>query len=157
MPSRAVRDAESEEEYSGETRSTVIQQRVGQGFFRRAVLSSYGNKCCISRVSDQRFLVASHIVPWKDDASIRRHPGNGLCLSAIHDRAFDGHLFSLTDDYRVVLSEQLKATKDEFLKQVFWSIDGAPISLPDRFVPEVDFVARHRSRFEIANAGGVPP
>jgi len=34
-------------------------------------------------------LVASHIVPWRSDPGNRLNPKNGLCLSAIHDRAFD--------------------------------------------------------------------
>jgi predicted restriction endonuclease len=105
-------------------------------------------------VSDGRFLIASHIVAWKDDPSIRLHPGNGLCLSAIHDKAFDSHLFSLTDDYRVVLSESLKSTQDRFLREVFWPIDGSGISLPHKFVPEIEFVTRHRSCLEGTSAEG---
>jgi hypothetical protein len=143
-----------EPDFSGETRMALLKQRRRQNFFRRAVLSGYGNKCCISGVSDKRLLVASHIVPWKDDASIRLHPGNGLCLSAIHDKAFDNHLFSLTDDHRVVLSVQLKSTKDEFLRQTFWSVEDTPISLPDKFVPELDFVRRHRSRMNEGQSTG---
>ncbi len=139
-----------EPDYSGEMRLISAKQRVGQEFFRRSVLSSYGGKCCISGVSDERLLVASHIVPWSDAPSIRLHPGNGLCLSAIHDKAFDSHLFSLTDDFRVVLSSQLKATKDQFLQEVFWSVEDKPISLPDKFAPEPVFIERHRSRM---NAG----
>jgi len=138
--------ATDEPDFSGETRLVLVKQRVKQAFFRRAVLSGYGEKCCISGVSDRRFLVASHIVPWGDDSSIRLHPGNGLCLSAIHDKAFDNHLFSLTDDHRVVLSAQLKSTKDAFLQQVFWALEGVPIFLPDKFSPELNFVRRHRSR-----------
>lgn len=153
----AVRDADTEADYSGDMRAAVVRQRIGQAFFRRSVLSSYGNRCCISDVSDGRFLVASHIVPWSDDASIRLHPGNGLCLSTIHDKAFDSHLFSVTDDYRVVLSEQLKSTKDQFLRQVFWPIEGQSISLPDKFLPEIDFLTRHRSLLEgVGTTGGSP-
>src|SRR3546814_12303826 len=108
--------------------------------------SSYGESCCISGLSDKRFLVASHIVPWNEDPRIRLHPGNGLCLSAIHDKAFDKYLFSLTDDHRVVLSEQLRKTKDEFLQQIFLSVDDKRIALPDKFAPEPAFLARHRDR-----------
>lgn len=153
-PAQAVRDTDAEANYSGQSRAALVQQRVGQAFFRRSVLSGYGNRCCISGVRDERFLIASHIVPWRDDASIRLHPGNGLCLSVIHDKAFDSHLFSLTDDYRVVLSEQLKSTGDEFLREVFWRIEGRSISLPDKFHPEIDFLARHRSRLEGAGTTG---
>lgn len=135
---------EDERDFTGEVRTALTKQRVGQAFFRRAVLSSYGERCCISGVSDPRFLVASHIVPWSEDATIRLHPRNGLCLSAIHDKAFDKHLFSLTDDYRIILSAQLKATEDEFLKQVFLPTEGRQITLPDKFVPAAEFLARHR-------------
>lgn len=131
-------------DFTGETRVALVRQRIKQAFFRRSVLSSYGGKCCISGVSDSRFLVASHIVAWKDDASIRLNPANGLCLSAIHDKAFDNHLFSLTDDHRIVLSKQLHEAKDQFLRDVFWRLEDTQIALPERFVPESAFIARHR-------------
>jgi len=35
---------------------------------------------------------ASHIVPWAEDERNRLNPRNGLCLNALHDRAFDRHL-----------------------------------------------------------------
>lgn len=148
-----IRDASQDDngpdfegDFTGDTRTAVVRLRVRQEFFRRAVLSGYGYKCCISGVSEPRLLVASHIVPWKEDASIRLHPGNGLCLSAIHDRAFDKYLFSLTDDYRVLLSTRLKCTRDRFLQDVFLPIEGTAITLPERFVPQQDFVQRHRGR-----------
>lgn len=131
-------------DFTGETRLALVKQRVKQAFFRRSVLSSYGGKCCISGVSDGRFLVASHIVAWKDDASIRLNPANGLCLSTIHDKAFDNHLFALTDDHRIVLSKQLREAKDQFLRDVFWKLEGTQIALPERFVPELAFITRHR-------------
>lgn len=135
-----------ETDFTGEMHVSLVKQRIRQAFFRRSVLSSYGEKCCITGISDKRFLVASHIVAWKDDPSIRLHPGNGLCLSVIHDRAFDSHLFSLTDDKRVLLSEQLRKTKDEFLRNIFWPIDDKKISLPEKFSPETAFIARHREK-----------
>lgn len=135
---------EDERDFTGEVRAALVKQRIGQAFFRRAVLSSYGDRCCISGISDKRFLVASHIVPWNEDAAIRLHPGNGLCLSVIHDRAFDKHLFSLTDDHRVILSAQLKNSADELLRQVFWPAEDKQIYLPEKFSPEVSFIARHR-------------
>jgi hypothetical protein len=139
-------DAEADvaQDFSGETRNALVKLRVKQAFFRRAVLSGYRYRCCITGISDLRLLVASHIVPWRDDAAIRLHPGNGLCLSALHDKAFDHHLFSLTDDHRIVLSRGLENTNDEFLREVFHPISDRKIELPERFVPDVSFVQRHR-------------
>jgi len=131
-------------DFTGETRQALVQQRVKQDFFRRAVLSSYRDRCCISGVSDKRLLVASHIVPWCIDKANRLNPSNGLCLSAIHDKAFDSHLFTLSDDLRIVLSAPLKATKDVFLREVFWAIDGKEIELPERFAPGLIFIEKHR-------------
>lgn len=133
-------------DFSGEMREVVAQQRIKQDFFRKSVLSGYGKRCCISGVTDSRLLVASHIVPWSTDKANRLNPGNGLCLSPIHDKAFDTLLFALSDDYRVVLSASLRATNDSFLREVFWPAEDRAISLPERFVPEVAFIAQHRRR-----------
>ncbi len=132
-------------DFPGEPRQALVQQRIKQNFFRRAVLSSYRDRCCISGVSDTRLLVASHIVPWSADKANRLNPSNGLCLSAIHDKAFDSHLFTLSDDWRIVLSARLKASKDAFLHEVFWAIEDKQIELPERFVPDLAFIGRHRS------------
>ena len=77
------------EDFTGETKQVLIAQRIKQHFFRRAVLSSYRGRCCMSGLSEPRLLIASHIVPWSRDKTNRLNPSNGLCLSAIHDRAFD--------------------------------------------------------------------
>lgn len=147
-PSPDVDDKFEGMDFTGETRTALVRQRLKQGFFRRSVLSSYGGKCCITGVSDSRFLVASHIVAWKDDASIRLNPANGLCLSTIHDRAFDSYLFSLTGDHRIILSAQLRESKDKFLRDVFWKLDGTQIALPEKFSPEQAFITRHREKME---------
>ena len=131
-------------DFTGHTRLVMVEQRVRQDFFRKAVLSGYRNRCCISGVSDARLLVASHIVPWREDKANRLNPSNGLCLSAIHDKAFDNHLFSLTDDARIVLSKPLKTSRDAFIREVFWVVEDKPIELPERFAPDSAFIARHR-------------
>lgn len=146
LPPPQETEESADNDFTGETRVGLGRHRVKQSFFRRSVLSSYGGKCCISGVSDSRFLVASHIVAWKDDASIRLNPANGLCLSTIHDRAFDCHLFSLTDDHRIVLSKPLKNSKDQFLSRIFLELDNTKISLPEKFLPNPNFLRRHREK-----------
>lgn len=146
---QAAEDEFALDDYTGETRQVIVQQRIKQEFFRRAVLASYRGRCCISGVSDPRLLVASHIVPWRDDKANRLNPSNGLCLSAIHDKAFDHHLFSLTDDYRVVLSKGLELTNDALLRKVFWEVQDHKITLPERFLPDPVFVQRHREVMQI--------
>lgn len=134
-------------DYTGQTRMAVVQQRIKQQFFRRAVLSSYRGRCCMSGVADSRLLVASHIVPWREDKANRLNPSNGLCLSAIHDRAFDQRLITLSEDLRVMLSRSLHTTESEYLKATFHPLEGQPIQAADRFAADRNFIARHRDLF----------
>ncbi|HEU0233629.1 MAG TPA: HNH endonuclease signature motif containing protein [Gallionella sp.] len=139
------------EDYTGETKRVVTEQRIKQTFFRRAVLSSYRGRCCMSGLSEPRLLVASHIVPWSKDKANRLNPRNGLCLSAIHDRAFDKGLITLTDDFKIVVSEELKRKKEPFVIEVLLPLDGRVIELPERFMPSVEFLSRHRTDLFVDN------
>ena len=134
-------------DYSTIDRKVVSLARVKQNFFRRAVLSSYRGRCCMSAVSDTRLLIASHIVPWSKDRTNRLNPSNGLCLSAIHDKAFDRGLISLTDDCRVIVSAELKRSTDVFVQDVLVKLEGHPIEMPERFRPTQAFIASHRAMF----------
>ena len=98
----------------------------------------------MSGLSEPRLLIASHIVPWSKDKTNRLNPSNGLCLSAIHDRAFDKGLITLTDDFRIVLSDALLKRDEGFVKQVLLPLSGRQIEMPERFAPDIAFVARHR-------------
>lgn len=138
-------DALSPDDFTGETRQVVTTQRIKQHFFRRAILSSYRGRCCMSGLSDARLLIASHIVPWSQDKLNRLNPSNGLCLSAIHDRAFDKGLMTLTDDLTVVISEDLMRCHDGFVKAVLLPMQGRMIELPERFAPKPEFVTWHRN------------
>lgn len=132
------------ENFNGETRRAVVQQRIKQYFFRRSVLSSYGGRCCMSGLTEPSLLVASHIVPWSKDKANRLNPSNGLCLSALHDRAFDKGLLTLSDNFCVVLSKRLRNCKEEIVKRVFLPLEGEAIERPKRFEPNLVFIARHR-------------
>ncbi|MBI5659422.1 MAG: DNA (cytosine-5-)-methyltransferase [Nitrosomonadales bacterium] len=139
------------EDYTGETRRVVTEQRIKQNFFRRAVLSSYQGRCCMSGLSEPRLLVASHIVPWSKDKANRLNPSNGLCLSAIHDRAFDKGLITLTDDFKIVVSKELKRKKEPFVIEVLLPLDGRVIEPPERFAPQAEFIAWHRKELFVDN------
>lgn len=148
-------DAEADEfvsdDFTGETRQVLTTQRIKQHFFRRAVLSSYRGRCCMSGLSDTRLLIASHIVPWRDDKANRLNPSNGLCLSAIHDRAFDKGLIALEDDFTILISEHLKRSADVFVKEVLVPLNGCPIEQPERFAPQPAFLVWHRQRIFVDN------
>ncbi|MNZ21586.1 hypothetical protein D3C78_386620 [compost metagenome] len=133
-------------DFTGATRQVLVEQRIKQQFFRRAVLGSYRGRCCMSGLSEPRLLLASHIVPWSADQANRLNPANGLCLSALHDRAFDQGLITLEDDFTITLSEQLRQRDEPFVREVLRPLAGRQIELPERFMPSVEFLAWHRQQ-----------
>ena len=121
-----------------------VKVRIGQQFFRDAVLSAYNQRCCISGLANPKLLVASHIVPWREDEHNRLNPHNGLALSALHDKAFDLGVITIDEDYRVVVSSQNTDTNDLFFNTAIASFHGRPIALPEKFYPAAQFLAFHR-------------
>lgn len=129
--------------YEGSNRVVTTKARIGQNLFRKAVLSAYNNRCCISGLSHPTFLIASHIIPWRDDPKHRLNPHNGLCLSVLHDRAFDQGLLAVADDRTVVVSPKLKQTPDAFMKKTVLEYEGKTIELPEKFEPDTVFLSHH--------------
>jgi len=144
VPTAHPNIAEDPADYVGETREAQVRIRIRQSFFRKAVLASYKAKCCMSGLSEPRLLLASHIVPWSVDKANRLNPANGLCLSALHDRAFDQGLIALSDEFTVMVSDQLKTRADSFARSALVGIEGSEIVLPERFVPDGGLVRWHR-------------
>lgn len=119
--------------------------RLGQGYFRKMVLQNFGNQCCITGLDVPEVLRASHIVPWASDEANRMNPENGLCLSATYDAAFDKHLISFDDDYRMIVSREIKDyyTK-EITKTYFENFEGKQMTLPTLFLPSKELLKKHR-------------
>jgi len=135
----------------GKEKEKVIRARVNQNFFRQSVLASYGYKCCITGININELLVSSHIIPWAQDAKNRLNPCNGLCLNALHDKAFDRGLLTITDDFRVQLSPRIKkGNVNESIQNFFFEYDGKTISLPSRFLPDRNFLEYHRGEIFIS-------
>jgi hypothetical protein len=132
------------------TTETIASVRVrrGQQFFRQTVLNSYDVRCCISGINVPRLLVASHIKPWRDFPNERLDPRNGLCLSSLHDAAFDAGLITLDRRLHVLLSSRLKSFFPQpILEQNFIPFEGKSIRLPEKLTePSSEFLSFHRKK-----------
>lgn len=133
---------------SGSTEvSGTAKMRRGQQFFRQSVLNAYGVRCCISGINVPSLLVASHIKPWcKSSDKERLDPCNGLCLSALHDAAFDEGLITLDEQLRLVLSKRLRSFFPQpSLERNFVTFEGKSIQIADRVAnPHPTFLSYHR-------------
>lgn len=143
-----VFDAVAEDEFPqipiGADKTTQSKIRVGQSFFRRAILSAYNNRCCVTGISIPSILRASHIKPWKhsNDVNEKANPQNGLLLNALHDAAFDKGLITINEDYEIVVSPRINPNTEEN-KYYFMRYAGERIMLPTRFLPAHEFIKYH--------------
>jgi len=129
----------------GKDTARTVKTRVNQSFFRRMVLASYDCKCCITEIAIPELLLASHIIPWSKDKENRLNPRNGLCLNALHDKAFDAGLISISDSFTIMVSDSVKQRKSSDYEIAFLTkFDGKPIILPRKFQPDTNFLAYHR-------------
>ena len=132
---------------SGKDIERVVKNRLGQSFFRRMILSEYDSKCCVTGLDIPEVLRASHIASWASDKDNRLNPANGLCLSATYDAAFDRHLISFDDDYRMVLGPSLRDQySNEAFKNYFLDFEGSQIAQPRRFWPDRSLLESHRNK-----------
>jgi len=132
------------ENLKGETKVREVKTRVNQNVFRQIVLSNYNNKCAITGIDIPDLLFASHIIPWAQNKNERLNPENGICLSALYDRAFDKGYIGITEKYQVVLSIDLKKKiRQEYFSKYFAPIEGASIFLPRKYLPNKDFLKFH--------------
>jgi len=102
----------------------------------------------MSGINVPRLLVASHIKPWRDFPNERLDPRNGLCLSSLHDAAFDAGLVTLDSNLCLRLSNDLRRYFPlPILEQNFVPFEGLAIRLPDKLAePAPEFVRYHRTK-----------
>ncbi len=136
---------ETELPREGLERERLVRTRVNQYFFRAAVLAAYDYRCCVTGLKVPELLVASHIVAWSQDVRQRMNPRNGLCLNALHDRAFDRGLMVVDDEMRVRF--RLSSVAPEGSASLEWltQFEGQRLAEPRRFKPDVLLLALHRN------------
>lgn len=101
---------------SATEKEQLIKVRIGQGKFKRDLLK-LSDKCRLCSISDERFLIGSHIKPWSkcnlSDEQI--DPYNGFLLCPNHDALFDKGLISFQDSGEIMISPSLDMTTKAFM------------------------------------------
>lgn len=133
----------------GEEREQIVKLRVNQAFFRKTVLAAYDYTCCITGLKQEEVLIAGHIRPWSIDEKNRMNPQNGIAINALHDKAFEAGLLTITPEYEVRISSKLlNQKKTKALDEYFTKFHKKPIYKPNRFLPDPEFLRYHNeSRF----------
>ncbi len=133
---------------AGIERDAVVRIRVNQSFFRRRILSAFDFRCCVTGLAERALLTASHIVPWSVDEKNRLNPKNGLCLNALHDRAFDRHPMWIDEGFLVRFAPRLSKPSAGAKETVEWltRFEGRSLLLPKKFSPDPEFLKRHAAK-----------
>ncbi|MFL0361667.1 HNH endonuclease [Pseudobacillus sp. 179-B 2D1 NHS] len=93
----------------------VIKSRIGQSTFKKSLLA-IKKKCRLCGVTDERFLVASHIKPWSQSNNQERLDiNNGLLLCPNHDALFDKGYISFDDQGKILIFDRLDEETKVFL------------------------------------------
>ena len=107
----------------------LIKARRGQGIFKENVWK-VEKRCRITGISNQNFLIASHIKPWRSSDSKERLDGNnGLLLTPNADRLFDRGYISFENDGKLLVSRHFA---DDDLNMLLFSHPSAHNSGPFR-------------------------
>lgn len=135
----------------GGTREVIIKQRVNQNVFRAMILNNYNQTCAITGINDSHLLIASHIIPWSVREDTRLNPENGICLSALYDKAFDQGLITICpDDYTVMVSKELKdRLSSSVYNEHFGKVENRKIILPEEHKPSMSFLQFHATKIYV--------
>ena len=118
----------------------LVKSRRGQGLFRSR-LAEIESRCRLTGVDDARFLIASHIKPWRHCSNYEKLDGNnGLFLSPHVDRLFDRGWISFSRE-----GDILCASPQTRLIMTGWNLN------PDRNVgpfneAQEQYLAHHRTK-----------
>lgn len=131
----------------GKVREQLVKVRVNQGFFRSTILAAYNSTCCITGLQNSSLLIAGHIKPWGLDEINRLNPQNGIAINALHDKAFEAGLITITPDFKIKISSKLKEQKQdqETIQHYFLRYDNKEIILPSKFLPAKEFLEYHNN------------
>ena len=128
----------------GEDVIREVKTRVNQSVFRQMVLSNYDTKCAITGIDIPELLFASHIIPWSKNEEHRLNPENGICFSALYDKAFDKGLIAINTNHEIIFSDIIKKKKEnDFYIKYFTPIENQKIIVAQKYLPRKEFLEYH--------------
>lgn len=128
--------------------TSLVQARLHQAHFRRDVLHAYRDRCCVCELGERPLLDAAHIVPDRLPDGLATVT-NGMAMCPTHHRAFDQHIVTVTDDYRVVVNRsRLAHAESEPTARALLDYHDRELALPrdPQRRPSTEFLAWHREQ-----------
>jgi putative restriction endonuclease len=150
-----IRPAASEIRENQELYKTSVQVGRDARFRIEVVIVAYKHTCALTgyrmtTLAMESIVDAAHIHQFHN--SRNNDPRNGMALSKNAHWQFDRGLWSVNDDYRVLVNRE-KFREEGMAGQRLTDFEGRRISLPDdpRYWPEQDSLEWHRRHHGFAN------
>ncbi len=122
--------------------------RLVQNRFRRHILENYRETCCVCGMPIADLLIASHIIQWSLRPDLRLEPTNGLCLCALHDKAFEYGLLAITPEYEILVSSKVKSLSSiRTIEANFELYHLQKIKLPKVYWPSPEYLQLRYQEF----------
>ncbi|WP_051289863.1 HNH endonuclease [Paenibacillus massiliensis] len=119
-------------------KSHLIKIRIGQQWFKQSLLKRE-KKCSICSISDEKFLIGSHIKPWRvANNKERLDVHNGLLLCPNHDALFDRGYISFNEQGMIMLSTSVDISS----YQLMGINNGVSIKLTEE---QLEYMNWHRA------------
>ncbi len=131
-------------------KEVVARIRTAQTDYRNRVLSFWDNKCAVTGVDDTKWLIASHIKPWREATNEERvDPRNSLLLTPNYDKLFDRGVISFSpSDGKIILPEQLSMRMWSNLSKLNINEDTHLRKVPDGVGEFLEYHRRYVYNFE---------
>lgn len=130
-------------DFAIENRKIEIEARQKQSRFRKDVLKNFQGRCCISDITEENLLVASHIIPWAKRIDTRLDPSNGLCLSILYDKLFDKGYISFDENFEVIIINSIDNLSED-LQKILNGIAGTRMRQPIKYRIKQEYLEFHR-------------
>ncbi len=133
--------------FDSKVKITLRKSIIRNSFFRKLVVQEYDYRCAfcklrIIRDPNQNIVDGAHIKPFSEffDSKI----DNGLSLCKNHHWAFDLGWFSIDDNYRILIAQDLN--DDSPYTRAMKDFDRESIALPsnERYFPRLESLKWHR-------------
>ncbi|MFY4812587.1 HNH endonuclease [Haloarcula sp. AONF1] len=125
---------------SGYQRRIEREERVVSGTFRDDALARFGHACVVTGIGESAVLDIAHVLSRSEHPELVEDDENVLVLNALHHRAFDADLFTLTDTQQLRVNPAF-SPGHPFLQETISARDGDEISLPSDGTLHADYLA----------------
>lgn len=147
MPS-VESDVEKMNKELGEREIEYSKKKKRDYKFKNKVLAAYDYKCavcgsCLISREGYYELEAAHIQPVSESDQINDFTNNGIALCRLHHWAFDKGLFSLNDEFQVIIEDRIR--KDPMYEMIT-KFENNKILLPNNQndLPSKSYIKEHR-------------